>query len=87
MIDTLLFSCRVIGRTAEHHLLSHVSREAIAGGFTKLRGYYVGGPRNELVADLYPRLGFAPVDSSRSMWQYDLGSGPIESVYIRDNGE
>jgi FkbH-like protein len=87
MIDTLLLSCRVIGRTAEHHLLSHVSREAFAGGFTKLRGYYVGGPRNELVADLYQRLGFAPVDSSPSVWEYDLDSGPIKSVYIRDNGE
>jgi FkbH-like protein len=87
VIDTLLLSCRVIGRTAESHLLSHVSREALAAGFTKLRGRYVGGPRNALVADLYTRLGFAPVDGDGSLWEYDLGRGPIESVYIVDTDD
>ncbi len=83
-IDTLLLSCRVIGRTAETHLLSHVSRKALAAGFERLRGSYVGGPRNGLVADLYPRLGFAPVDGEGSRWEYDLARGPIESEYIMD---
>ncbi len=59
-IDTLLLSCRVIGRTAETHLLSHVSRAALEQGCVRVRGVYVPGPRNELVADLYPRLGFTP---------------------------
>jgi len=48
-IDTLLLSCRVIGRTAELHLLSHLAREAIARGYTRLRGTYVEGPRNAAV--------------------------------------
>ena len=50
MIDTLLLSCRVIGRTAETHLLSHLVREAVAHRFSRLRGIYVPGPRNALVA-------------------------------------
>jgi len=85
LLDTLLLSCRVIGRTAETHLLSHVSREAVAQGYERLRGSYVEGPRNELVADLYPRLGFEAVAGDDRVWDYDLAArGPIESAYIAD---
>ncbi len=83
-IDTLILSCRVIGRTAENHLLAHVSRAAMAAGFARLRGTYVEGPRNALVADLYERLGFDAVDGDGLRWEYDLARGPIESPYIVD---
>jgi FkbH-like protein len=84
MIDTLVLSCRVIGRTAEVHLLSHLSRRALELGFARLRGIYVPGPRNALVADLYPRLGFAPAATERC-WEYDLvACGPLSSLYIAD---
>jgi FkbH-like protein len=81
-IDTLLLSCRVIGRTAERHLVADVSRAALAGGRGRLRGTYVAGPRNGLVAELYPQLGFTEVDAGR--WEYDLARGPIASDFIRD---
>jgi FkbH-like protein len=85
VIDTLLLSCRVIGRTAEAHMLSHLSREAQKLGFSRLRGIYVPGPRNALVADLYPKLGFVSSGNGGNCWEYDLaGSGPIESLYIAD---
>jgi FkbH-like protein len=82
LIDTLLLSCRVIGRTAEAHLLSHVARDASQRGYARLRGTYVEGPRNALVADLYPKLGFAPTAQG---WEYDVHSaGAIDSPYITD---
>ena len=85
-IDALLLSCRVIGRTAEVHLLSHLSREAQARGLARLRGIYVPGPRNSLVADLYPKLSFASSGNGGHCWEYDLaGRGPIESLYIADH--
>ena len=84
-IDTLLLSCRVIGRTAEVHLLSHLGRRALEHGFARLRGIYVPGPRNALVADLYPRLGFVSVGGDGHRWEYDLAdNGPLESLYIAD---
>ncbi|HEX5851453.1 MAG TPA: HAD-IIIC family phosphatase [Solirubrobacteraceae bacterium] len=83
-IDTLLLSCRVIGRTAEVHMLAHLSAAALERGFKRMRGVYVSGPRNALVADVYPRLGFASCDGD-GRWEYDLAAhGPIESVYISD---
>jgi hypothetical protein len=45
----------------------------------------VPGPRNALVADLYPKLGFVSSGNGGNCWEYDLaGSGPIESLYIAD---
>jgi FkbH-like protein len=84
VIDTLLLSCRVIGRTAEIHLISHLARAALAGGFTHLRGEYVPGPRNGLVAGLYPEIGFSPLARETSSWTYELAAGPLESLYIMD---
>ncbi len=86
VVDTLLLSCRVIGRTAEVHLLSHLSRAALAAGFARLRGVYVPGPRNGLVADVYPRLGFTELAGSDGRaWERDLAAhGPPESRWIAD---
>jgi FkbH-like protein len=84
-IDTLLLSCRVIGRTAEHHLLAHLAREASAAGYRRIRGSYVAGPRNALVAELYPALGFASAGSGEAFWELDLTKpDPIDSPYIAD---
>lgn len=84
VIDTLLLSCRVIGRTAEEHLLSHLSRAAQSLGYVRLRGIYAPGPRNALVAEVYPRLGFAATPREH-VWEYDLGAGgPIASLYIAE---
>jgi predicted enzyme involved in methoxymalonyl-ACP biosynthesis len=73
----------VIGRTAEVHMLAHLSAAALERGFTRMRGIYVPGPRNALVADVYPRLGFVACDDG--CWEYDLSAnGPIESNFISD---
>jgi FkbH-like protein len=80
-IDTLLLSCRVIGRTAERHLLVHLMQAASRHGYTRLRGLYVPGPRNALVAELYASAGFQAGDRD-GVWEYDLSAGPIASPYI-----
>jgi len=86
LIDTLLLSCRVIGRTAERHLLSHLARAARDRGYARLRGVYVSGPRNALVAGLYPQLGFVASGTDGNCWEYDLETnGPIQSPYITDS--
>jgi FkbH-like protein len=82
VVDTLLLSCRVIGRTAEQHLLAHVGAAAAGLGYERLRGIYAVGPRNGLVSDLYPRLGFAEAGEGR--WDLDLGANPLTSEYIEE---
>ena len=88
-IDTLLLSCRVIGRTAERRLLATAATAARAAGCTRLRGSYLRSDRNGLVADLYPELGFAACapNGSRCTYEYDLESGPpLDTRHISENG-
>jgi FkbH-like protein len=58
-IDTLLMSCRVLGRGVEAVVMAELARIAAAEGCGEIRGRYVPTERNRMVADLFPRLGFA----------------------------
>lgn len=83
-IDTMLMSCRVIGRSLETTILSEVTSKAIEKGCTAVRGVYKKTAKNDLVADLYPKLGFEQEaeDADGSMWVYKLANGPIANPYI-----
>jgi FkbH-like protein len=58
-IDTLLMSCRVLGRGVEALILAELAARAAARGCARVEGTYVPSERNGMVADLYPRLGLA----------------------------
>ena len=59
-IDTLLMSCRVLGRGIETGLLAKLAETAKDRGATEIVGRYLPTPKNSQVADLYPRHGFSP---------------------------
>ena len=89
-IDTLLLSCRVIGRTAEHSLVARACRRAAELGCTSITGTFEPSDRNQPASDVYPRLGFSSVDSQGegSRWEYDLvRQGPILSPFIEEAPE
>jgi FkbH-like protein len=79
-IDTLLLSCRVIGRTLETALLAELSRLGIERGCTRLRGVVVETERNAPARDVFERHGFTP--AGEGAWDYDLARGPIENEFI-----
>jgi FkbH-like protein len=58
-IDTWLMSCRVLGRQVEEATLEVVMDVARSHGASRLIGWYRPTAKNGMVADLYPRLGFA----------------------------
>ncbi len=60
-IDTWLMSCRVLGRHVEEATLAVVAETAQAMGASRLVGRYAPTAKNQMVADLYPRLGFVPL--------------------------
>jgi FkbH-like protein len=57
-IDTLLTSCRVIGRKTEHRLLDKVIELCSARGHRRVLGEYIPSRRNQLVASFYETNGF-----------------------------
>lgn len=73
-IDTLLMSCRVIGRELERVIVNEIANRAKTRGCTEILGAYVRTERNALVADLYPRLGFESVESDgcQSFWRRSI---------------
>lgn len=61
-IDTLLMSCRVLGRGIETALLAVIVSGAFEIGATAVRGKYLATQKNAQVAALYENHGFAPID-------------------------
>jgi FkbH-like protein len=57
-IDTLLMSCRVLGRGAEETFIAQLAAAAASLGCTALRGKYAPSGKNGMVKDLYPRFKF-----------------------------
>ncbi|RMG73048.1 MAG: HAD-IIIC family phosphatase [Bacteroidetes bacterium] len=63
-------SCRVFQRGVEALTLNHLASNARAAGFRFLEGEYLPTAKNQPVADLYPRMGFA--HSGENRWKLSL---------------
>jgi FkbH-like protein len=57
-IDSLLMSCRVLGRGVELAIMNEVVARARSRGVREITGEYIPTAKNALVADLFARLGF-----------------------------
>ena len=81
-IDSLLLSCRVIGRGIETAILSRLAAHARTAGCIRMRGVFRPTAKNGVVATIYPDHGFGKtytdVDSS-VLYDFDLESREINS--------
>ncbi len=66
-IDSWLMSCRVFSRSAEPFILRGLLALARQRGVTRLVGQYLPTPKNDVVADLYDRMGFTRSDGE-ALW-------------------
>src|SRR5208337_1488708 len=66
-IDSWLMSCRVFSRSAEQFILRRLIELAAPRGITRLVGEYLPTPKNDVVADLYDRMGFSRVNGE-ALW-------------------
>ena len=84
LIDTWLMSCRVLGRQVEEATMNLIAEQALAKGFPGLKGVYIPSAKNQMVAEHYPRLGFAEDSADvadTTSWQLDLnGYTPFETA-------
>jgi FkbH-like protein len=78
LVNTLLMSCRVLGRGVEDAFLAHIASAAADRGAVRLRGRYVPTARNSQVSTFYPDRGFQAVtgeeatDGAAQTWELDL---------------
>jgi FkbH-like protein len=73
-IETLLLSCRVIGRTIETAMLGFLAETSKANGARFLQGRFIPTKKNTPVRELYPSHSFRLLDSGddSTLWSLDL---------------
>jgi FkbH-like protein len=73
-IDTLLLSCRVIGRGVETAMVARVVADARASGASEVVGEFVATAKNAPARPFYESVGFdrASGDDQRSEWSLDV---------------
>ncbi|MDB5404597.1 MAG: hypothetical protein JWQ55_6615 [Rhodopila sp.] len=82
-IDSWLMSCRIFSRSAEQFILRGLIGIAAEKGAKRLLGEYLATPKNDVVAGLYPGLGFSPADGP--FFVREIGSGVDDLVtYVAD---
>jgi FkbH-like protein len=80
--DTLLMSCRVLGRGIETAFISTIMKHQAASGAQEMQGLYRPTSKNMMVSDLFSRHGFCAVTESLTeqaddtMWQLDMTLAP-----------
>ncbi|MCW3116061.1 MAG: hypothetical protein JWM28_143, partial [Chitinophagaceae bacterium] len=79
-IDTWYMSCRVLKRGMENFVLNSLVNAAAQNGFKTLKGEYIATPKNEMVKDHYPKLGFDSAGSDT--WLLDVESYDIKKCFI-----
>lgn len=78
-IDTWLMSCRVLKRGMESFVLNTLVSYAKHHGFKLLTGEYIATPKNMMVEDHYPNLGFT---SKEDLFHLDIEQFKEKTSYI-----
>ncbi|MCI5060503.1 MAG: HAD-IIIC family phosphatase [Alphaproteobacteria bacterium] len=78
-IDSLMMSCRVLGRGAETSMLFMTGQVAAAKGAQTLCGTYIPTPKNKLVENLYKDHNFK---SENDGWEIDIKDLPAPPDYV-----
>jgi FkbH-like protein len=69
-IDTLLLSCRILGRNIEFAFFSEVLKLISSRGYKSIKAKYIKTLKNQQVSDFYENCGFLLIDLSEGEKQY-----------------
>ena len=81
-VDTWFMSCRVLKRGMENFTLNTMVECAKAKGFKRIIGEYIPTPKNKMVEQHYPNLGFSKIESESNKYLLDLLSYSPKECYI-----
>ena len=71
-IDTMLLSCRVLGRNIEDQFLRFILNELKKFDTKRVVGKYIETKKNSQVKDFYSRFGFKEISGQKGLWELDL---------------
>jgi FkbH-like protein len=89
-IDNWVMSCRVFGRQLEFEAMNIAVEQARCHGGKALRADYIRTPKNRVISELFPNLGFFPLDrtpgNGGTCWFLDLAKYIARSTHISRQG-
>jgi FkbH-like protein len=83
-IENWVMSCRVFGRQLELEALNIAVEQSRRRGGKALRADYIPTPKNGVISQLYPSLGFSPLSdkTGSSSWILELAKYVTRSTHI-----
>ena len=82
-VDTWFMSCRVLKRGMENFTLNIMVEKAKEAGYKEIIGEYLPTPKNGMVAEHYPQLGFTKiVGCDPNQWQLSIADYKKRECYI-----
>ena len=90
IIDSLLMSCRIIGRNIEFVYVSHIIKDLANKGYQTLTAVYIPTKKNAQVEDFYDKIGFKLIENINGTKYYSLNISDFEPKkvdYIKINTE
>lgn len=82
-IDTWLMSCRVLKRQVEEEVVNEVVRLARARGCRRVLGRYLPTAKNEMVRDLYLKLGFTLLREDEAGREFELATDRFQELQTK----
>jgi FkbH-like protein len=77
VVDSFVVSCRALGRGVEDALWAAALRRVDRPNVRRLEAEYIPTARNDIVANLYDRLGLQPIERSSSSTRYVSEPVPV----------
>ena len=90
IIDSLLMSCRIIGRNIEFVYMNHIIKDLANKGYQLLTADFITTKKNIQVEDFYDKVGFNLIENIDGAKRYTLNIANFESKkvdYIKINRE
>jgi len=90
IIDSLLLSCRIIGRNIEFVYVGHIIKDLANKGYQTLSADYIPTKKNAQVEDFYDKIGLNFIDNADGIKHYSLNIANFETNkvdYIKINIE
>src|SRR3989344_1072876 len=71
-VETLLLSCRIIGRRVEEVMITHIAEQAKKSGIEELVGEFIATAKNAPAKDFYKNQGFVLASRTRGqeVWRH-----------------
>jgi len=83
-LQSLLMSCRVVGRAIESAFLATLLGHLNERGVRSVRGAFIPTKKNALVRDFYRNAGFSPLapDGETEYWLWQMGSNKMSDANL-----